>query len=378
MTDDLLNKLFEQVRNEASETNVEEVAGWVSVAAGAGAVGFLSLLKLKFLTTKGMMYLVSIFLGVGIGITTLVNLKTENVEQNKLTSSKVKADKPAEFVESVVLYDSIDENKSQELPDKASNIDYSTPQKKEQQNQPISVIPLPPISLVIPPPDIRPAPSMIPPMKKLKNGFEVQDRIVGSFNKLNICSAFNVEIKQGSSHSVRVEAESKIIDDISTKTSGDELVIRLLKNYKTKDLDGLKIYITVVDLNKISLSGAVNIKSEGEISTNDLNINTSGACNINLMIKSKNIDVVCSGASDLTLSGTADYLNFQTSGATKANCYDLEANIVKIGSSGASDLKCKVIDKLKVKASGASKINYKGSPEEIDINTSGAASIKRQ
>lgn len=377
MTDDLLNKLFEQVRNEASETNVEEVAGWVSVAAGAGAVGFLSLLKLKFLTTKGMMYLVSIFLGVGIGITTLVNLKTENVEQNKLTSSKVKADKPAEFVESFVL-DSTSEKKSQELPDKASNIDYSTPQKKEQQNQPISVIPLPPVSLVIPPPDIRPAPSVISPVKKLKNGIEVQDRIVGSFNKLNISSAFNVEINQGSSHSVRVEADSKIIDDISTKTSGDELVIRLLKNYKSKDLDGLKIYITVVDLNKISLSGAVNIKSEGEISTNDLNINTSGACNVNLMIKTTNIDVVCSGASDLTLSGTADYLNFQTSGATKANCYNLEANIVKIGSSGASDLKCKVIDKLKVKASGASKINYKGSPEEIDINTSGAASIKRQ
>lgn len=378
MTDDLLNKLFEQIRNEASETNVEEVAGWVSVAAGAGAVGFLSLLKLKLLTTKGMIYLGSIFLGAGIGITTWVNLNTENVERNKLTPSKIIADKPAELVENVVLYDSTSKKKSEELPDKTSNIDCSIPQKNEQQNQPISVIPLQPISLVIPLPDIRPAPSVIPPVKKIKNGIEVQDRIVGSFNKLNISSAFNVEIKQGNSHSVRVEAGDKIIDDISTKTSGSELVIRLLKNYKTKDLEGLKIYITVVDLNKISLSGAVNIKSEGEISTSDLKINTSGACNINLMIKSKNIDVECSGASDLTLIGTADYLDLQTSGATKANCYNLEANIVKIGSSGASDLKCKVINKLKVNASGASKINYKGSPEEIDINTSGSASIKRQ
>jgi len=379
MTDDLLNKLFEQARNQTSETKVEEVAGWVSVAAGLGTVGFLSLLKLKLLTKKGIMYLGSIFLGAGIGITALINLQGENKTSNKLPSHVV-IDKPNKPLESAVLYDTIEEKNQEPLSDENKVVkESSIYQKANQLNRliPIDNILVSPVLVAPPLPGISLAPPSVIPPKVLKKDVSIQDRVVGKFTKLNVSSAFEIEIKQGTSHAVRVEASDKIIDEISTKTVGEELIIELMKNYKSTNDGELKVFITVVDLNEIKLSGAVKIISIGDITSENFKIRTSGSSNIELTLTSKKIDVGCSGASDLKLNGKTTFFTLQTSGATKVYCAELEAETVEIESSGASDVYVKVTSKLDVQASGSSKIRYQGSPADIEINSSGASSIKK-
>ena len=138
----------------------------------------------------------------------------------------------------------------------------------------------------------------------------------------------------------------------------------------------LKAYITFVELESLELSGAVEIKGEGRLDFNKLNIDASGATEINMDITAGILKMDISGASEVSLSGDADEVYIEASGASELSTHDLETKTFFLDISGAGEATIYVTEKLDVTVSGAAHVAYSGNPEFVNQDVSGAASIK--
>lgn len=201
-----------------------------------------------------------------------------------------------------------------------------------------------------------------------------KERNVEAFNTIEASGMFELHIKQGDRHSVRLVADENLHELIETEVRGGTLEVHSRENIsRAKELD---LYITVPKLNGLHLSGAVSVDSEGFIPGDDLSIETSGAAEISLGIRASSIAMSLSGASEVNLSGTAERVAVSASGASEIHMYELQTRSLSLDLSGASEVRCNASESLRVDASGASDIRYRGNPK-VQQSLSGAASIKQ-
>ncbi len=201
-----------------------------------------------------------------------------------------------------------------------------------------------------------------------------ETRNVNDFTALDVSGGFEVILSQGSTQKVVIEADDNLMKEIITEVRGGELNIYTRDNVRPKSK--MVARITFVKLEDIEISGAVNIKGNGQLTFDRLGLDGSGASEIELEANVRNLSADLSGASTLRLKGNGGTVSIECSGASKLHLSDFIVSEMSLDLSGASNAHVYVTDKLSVEASGASDIRYKGDPK-IYTNTSGAASVKR-
>lgn len=218
--------------------------------------------------------------------------------------------------------------------------------------------------------------------KKLVFDANAQERKVGPFKGIEISGAINLYLSQGKEEAVAVSSsESDLIDKIKTVVRNNTLYISLDTkgmNWKKWGNNQIKAYVTFTDLEKLEASGACNIKSASKMKLNDLNLELSGASDFNGEIEIGSIRIDLSGASQVTLKGTAEKATYLASGASSIKAFDMAVNFCKIDASGASSVRVLANKEISAEASGASSIQYKGEAMIKDFNSSGASSVKRK
>ena len=202
-----------------------------------------------------------------------------------------------------------------------------------------------------------------------------QERKVSEFNAIEVSGAYDVYLSLGSAQLVIVEADENLQPLIITEVHGSKLTIENKK--PIRDSKSLKVFITVTDLKKVELSGAVDLHSENKLTLTELTVEISGATDANLDIAVQKLDVSSSGGSKLKFSGMANKVDMDVSGAVDIHAYDLLAEIVSLSISGAGDAEINVTKELYADISGAGTVRYKGNPVKVDSNVSGAGSIKK-
>ncbi|MBM3705478.1 MAG: hypothetical protein FJW66_03035, partial [Actinobacteria bacterium] len=99
---------------------------------------------------------------------------------------------------------------------------------------------------------------------------------VSGFSRLTFSGIGKIILTQGESESLKITAEENIIDAMDIAVRGNTLNIGLKKNYinfvPTREI---LIYLSVVELEKIDLSGAGIIECDG-LQTGNLSISSSG------------------------------------------------------------------------------------------------------
>lgn len=207
-------------------------------------------------------------------------------------------------------------------------------------------------------------------------------RTVGDFSSVEVSGAVSLYLSQGASIGVAVSAgEEKYNNKIRTEVKNGVLKISVDAgvwngfNWTNKKL---KAYVTAVDINRIAVSGASYVNIEGALKTNNLKIDISGASEVKGIINVSKLNIEVSGASVARLSGSASEGLISASGACKINSYDLSIDTCKASSSGASDIRVTVNNELNADASGGSVIYYKGAGVGKSLNASAGATIKNR
>jgi hypothetical protein len=214
--------------------------------------------------------------------------------------------------------------------------------------------------------------------KKMVFDGAAEDRNLAGFTSINVSNAFDVYISQGTEDAVGVSADSQdATKNIKTHVSGGVLYISFEnKGWWNWKNNKLKAYVTVKNLEKLTVSGACNVSFVDAITSNYLHISVSGASDIKGSVKVNSLKVGASGASNISLSGKATNTDFNVSGACSIKSLDLVTDNSTIVASGASNVKLTINQYLKANVSGASDIRYKGTVSRFETRTSGASDIK--
>ncbi len=202
-----------------------------------------------------------------------------------------------------------------------------------------------------------------------------QDRQIGSFSGLDVGGAFKVFLTQGDKESIVVEADENLLDVIATEVRGNTLVIKTTEDIR--DSEALNIYLTFKGLEEMEISGACHLTGENKMKFDNLELDCSGAADIDLKMAVSELNLDLSGASQVELFGSAESVELDLSGASHFDGYDLEADIYNAEISGAAQAKIFVNKELSAEVSGAASLKYKGDPVIKEHDVSGAASMKK-
>jgi hypothetical protein len=200
-----------------------------------------------------------------------------------------------------------------------------------------------------------------------------EDRSVSGFDSISIGSGMNLFLKQGSSESLKIEAEDNILPLIITAVENGKLKIKY-KNLLIGGLNLIKpvnIYLTVKDLKEIDVSSGVKIESE-EIKSDSLKIDLSSGAEGNMIIISKKLIVGLSSGSTLEISGQADSQDIDVSSGAAYRARDLISKSIVVDVSSGSNAVVNASESLDVKISSGATVEYAGSPKVTsDISSGG-------
>lgn len=218
--------------------------------------------------------------------------------------------------------------------------------------------------------------------QKTINDANAEVRQVASFHSIHVSNAFEVWVSQGSTEALAVSANDKEdVELIETEVKNGVLRIRLKEGKKGWWTRGRKLraYVSVKTLDQIVVSGASDMHIEGTLSTEDLGIELSGASEFKGKVSaSGTVNINLSGASDLDISGNAGTTKIKASGASDMEGFEFTTQSCDAHASGASSIRLSVDKEITVDLSGASSFKYKGEAVVKNISTSGSSKISKK
>ena len=220
------------------------------------------------------------------------------------------------------------------------------------------------------------------------------------FKTIQIGSTFQASITQASSYRVSVTMNENLFTYLETTKEGQTLSIRLKSGYEYQYSSlTLKVEVGLPDLNEVQLGGSTRCSIQGFSLTHGLILVVSGSSTADIASTSAGgfeTDVsgaskltgtitvngdakfTVSGASTVTLGGTANNLSTVGSGASGVDLSNFKVHNTKINLSGASHEIINLDGRLDADLSGASNLIYIGNPTLGDINVTGGSTVSKQ
>jgi hypothetical protein len=205
-----------------------------------------------------------------------------------------------------------------------------------------------------------------------------QTRQVSGFNGIASSGSFNVHVKIDGTESLKLIAAANVINDIETVVENNKLMIRFKKDISWHHNVGkIDVYVTAKALNDLSNSGSGNIKVDGELHSDDVNLKISGSGNITSSVKSNELHASISGSGSINLTGNSSNADLVISGSgeIRASQFKAETTAVRISGSGNAHI---TADKaISAHISGSGNLTYSGNASTIDIRTTGSGRVTR-
>lgn len=212
------------------------------------------------------------------------------------------------------------------------------------------------------------------------------------FTEIQIGNAFELEILPSDEYSIAVTASEGLFERLQVSKSGSRLKIDITGWFFS--FRGMKVVITMPEVEGLYLSGATRTDAKGFSSKRDLTIELSGASSLDMDIEAGNTDIEVSGASrikggltaedsrfhvsgasDVDLQGSGNDIRLEVSGASTMDLLEFPVQDADVELSGASTARLDVSGRLDAELNGASTLRYEGSPLLGSIDSSGGSSF---
>jgi hypothetical protein len=247
-----------------------------------------------------------------------------------------------------------------------------------------------------------------------------ETRKVDTFTKISFRVPGKLYLRQGSPQKVEIEGKSDILKEIETEVEGSRLVIGKEGKYLNWDWDNdekVNVYITVANIDGLSVSGSGDLIGQNKFTAADLDLNVSGSGSLTIEVdatgeveadvsgsgdlqmkgRCKSFDSDVSGSGSVTLnaaiaqtadfgvsgsgkiyaSGSSESVKTSISGSGKVLAANLETNRCEVRISGSGDVEINVKNELDANISGSGSILYKGNPSKVNSHASGSGSVKK-
>lgn len=171
-----------------------------------------------------------------------------------------------------------------------------------------------------------------------------ESRDVSGFFKLDVCCGMELNIAQGERESLQLEGDDNILAEIVTRVVDSRLTINFQDNNSVnyQPTQPINVFLEVIDIEEISISGGGNLASESIIS-DQFDLMMSGGSDANLgSLEASNLEINLSGGGDIEAALVlADLIDLDLSGGSDAAIDELIAEILRIGISGGGSAQIK-------------------------------------
>lgn len=204
-----------------------------------------------------------------------------------------------------------------------------------------------------------------------------EERGLSTFTKFDIGIAGEVFLTQGKTQKLEIEGDSKIIADIETTVSNGTLRVRYPNRFFQNNTSRVKIYITMPDIEGISISGSAQLSAENPLIASSLGLTISGSGRIKIAdLTAEKIDSRISGSGGMEIGGSKNIAehNVNISGSGSLNMLNLPTEKVSVNISGSGSCRILALNKLDARISGSGVIHYAGKPL-VDARISGSGRV---
>ncbi|MBR3713615.1 MAG: DUF2807 domain-containing protein [Bacteroidales bacterium] len=209
-----------------------------------------------------------------------------------------------------------------------------------------------------------------------------EDRVVGTFNRINVSSIADVTIVTGRPQKVVVSGDAELLAKLETKVVDGELLVRFQSNKRKvvikESCCDFKVEIYVEDLTSLITSGVVKTLFPEKTVLKKLKVNCSGLTEMIFkdLDVSERLSIDISGAGSADINGAISNLEIDASGACNVS-FSGEARVMDLEVSGASSVNLSGhVGELSARASGVSNITSKNfNADAKNVNFSGMARI---
>src|SRR6267154_575449 len=222
-----------------------------------------------------------------------------------------------------------------------------------------------------------------------------ETRNVGTFTKIGFRVPGKLILKQGTPQSVVLEGDKDILEKIETDVDGNKLTIGREDKWRWndwgwRDEKRITVYVTMSNIEGISVSGSGDLVGSGKFSTGDLELKVSGSGSLDIEADAKGeVKADVSGSGDLSVKGSCQSFDSGVSGSGKVNieatisgsgkvlAADLEVSKCDVRISGSGDVEINVKDALDANISGSGSVSYKGNPSQLNSHASGSGHVRK-
>lgn len=201
-----------------------------------------------------------------------------------------------------------------------------------------------------------------------------ETRKVGTFTGVSLAFSGDIFIKQGSPLSVVIEAEQKTLEVIESELEGSTLVLKT-KNGHWRDLGKITVYITMPEIDNLSVSGSGDIICQSLVKTDEINLKISGSGSIKMQdLSVREIDAVVTGSGDIMLSGAGSpsgEMNATITGSGSIRTEGMPVAEVQVTITGSGSASVHATKELETNITGSGSVLYKGNPL-VNANATGS------
>lgn len=195
---------------------------------------------------------------------------------------------------------------------------------------------------------------------------------LSSFHSVELTNAADVFVRQGPEQEIEVEGQANIIDLLNRNISGGTWRI----NFEDCVISArdLKIFISIPDIESLSITGSGDIFGENEFVGRDMEFRITGSGDMDVFADAIRMDVRQTGSGDLHLEGFTNELDLVMTGSGDFEGFGLESDNCDVTLTGSGDAEVNVNDILDVRITGSGDVYYRGNPV-IDVNITGSGSL---
>jgi hypothetical protein len=205
-----------------------------------------------------------------------------------------------------------------------------------------------------------------------------EQREVSRFDRVDLRGIGRLILSQGEKQSVTVSASEAVISHVRTDVREGVLIVSLRwwpgMLFRFLEMRTLEVELVVEDLAGLKVSGAGIVESRERLPVKELDINLSGAGEIDLELQGRRVVTHLTGAGRVVLWGEVDEQDIHLTGAGSIQAERLVSRSVQIHSSGAGECRVHASESLDVRLRGAGTIRYLGNPR-IQSRVTGAGTL---
>lgn len=204
-----------------------------------------------------------------------------------------------------------------------------------------------------------------------------ETRNVANFKGISVSNALDVEVEQGDTFEVIVEADDNLQQLITTSVDNGILVIGTeINNFKNVEAKRIKVRMPIIS--SLEASSSSSIKSINTLKTEKLLVDASSTGEINIEVEVDDLTCNSSSAGSIDIKGKALKFKTDSSSGGEIDADSLLANDITADASSGGSMSVHPILTLNANASSGGSITYNYVPRDnLTQNADSGGSISK-